>query len=87
MAFTRTKLKGNVQTKRVTSDSNTVITKATMGKVPLPITIANKLKYPGAFIWSDFTSIAFNASWTDNANYSTDSVESIWFRCTDSTTT
>tara|TARA_R100000664_G_C2702192_1_gene102117 strand:- start:425 stop:688 length:264 start_codon:yes stop_codon:yes gene_type:complete len=87
MAFTRTKLKGNLQTKRVTSAGDTIITKQTMGKVPLPITSANKLKYPGAFAWSDFTSTAFNASWTDTANFSTDSVESIWFRCTDSTTT
>ena len=87
MAFTRTKLKGNIQTKRVTSDGNTIITKQTMGKVPLAITSANKLQYPGAFNYTDFTSTAFNASWTGNAAFDDDSVESIWFRCTDSTTT
>ena len=87
MAFTRIKLKGNIQTKRVTSDGNTVVTKKTMGKIPLPVTSANKLSYPGAFTYTDFTSTAFNASWTDTATFDTDSTVSIWFRCTDSTTT
>jgi hypothetical protein len=86
MAFTREKLKGRVGVRRITSDGSSVVTSAVTSKIPLVISSANKLQYPGALSFTDFD-IAFTASWTDDAAFSTTIVESVWFRNTNSTTT